>query len=317
MKTVKIGEIEVSKIALGTADFGTARTDEIAFAQMDLFLEMGGNILDTARVYGSWAQGGDGASQKAVGRWMKARNNREKVIICDKGGHPKLSTMDIPRLTPEDLEVDINECLNFLQTDYIDIFFLHRDNEDVPVCVIMDFLHEKVKEGKLRAIGASNWTADRINEANDYAVKNNKTAFVTSQIGWSLAKLNNPGEIGQTISMTDSEYTKYMENQIPVMAYASQGRGFFSRYDTNKDAIPAGINNQYLSDTNIKRYEQLKKLAQEKNVSIAQLTLAALINNPLSVIPITSGENVEQLTESLVAGDIVLSKEELDGLWVE
>ncbi len=301
-------------IVLGTAEYGTAIDDKTAFSQLDLFFEYGACILDTARVYAQWLKNGDGASEKCIGKWIKKRNCRDKIIISDKGGHPHLTDMNISRLKAEDIKKDLDESLRFLQTDYIDIYFLHRDDNKTPVSEIIDYLHEAVIEGKIRYIGASNWSIKRICEANAYAKRTGKTAFTYSQIGWSYADINNDATLDKTmIYMTEQECKEYEQNSIEIMAYNSQAKGFFSKYENNM--LDENMVRRYLSNVNITRYKKVCEIAKLRNATVSQIALAALLNNALKPFAIISSKNNEHLTESLGAINISLSQAEMSYLW--
>ncbi len=310
------GIFSVSQVSLGTAEFGTVINDKDAFRQLDIFTDKGGNFVDTARVYAQWLSGGDGASERCIGSWISKSKNREKIIISDKGGHPSISSMNVSRLSPKDIQTDLNESLALLKTDYIDLYFLHRDDVNLPVSEIMDCLHEEVKSGKIRALGASNWTTKRINEANEYAKKFGKTEFSVSQIEWSLAELNEENKTDKsTVHMTNEEFAGYSEIDIPVMAFTSQARGFFSKYDIDKDSISQGLINKYLNSCNIERYKRIKKLALEKDATVAQIVLAVLIKQKIKTIPIISTKSELQLEESLKAFCVNLSEAEALYVW--
>src|SRR5215813_7706907 len=142
-----------SVLALGTVSFGTAVDASTAFHFLDTFFEHGGNFIDTAHVYGAWIPGSMGLSEQLIGQWLKERNNRAQVIISTKGGHPQLSSMHIPRLSPEEIRADLEESLRCLQTDTIDLYWLHRDDPTQPVAALLETLQEQVRKGKIRSFG--------------------------------------------------------------------------------------------------------------------------------------------------------------------
>ena len=129
-------------LALGTAPFGTAIGRDTAFAILDAFLALGGNLIDTAAVYGM------GASEQTIGDWLKDRRARDKITVATKGGHPSIPDWQ-QRLTEQDVRADLEASLRNLQTDYIDVYFLHRDDPSKPVEDIMPMLHKLVCEGKV------------------------------------------------------------------------------------------------------------------------------------------------------------------------
>ena len=156
-------DLSVSKLCMGTVNFGTTLTQEQSHAHLDRFMEHGGNFLDTAHVYSNWIPGETSRSEKIIGSWLK-RQNRRDVILCTKGGHHHHANPGISRVTPEQLRIDLAESLDYLKTDYIDLYMLHRDNPALPVSEIMDCLSEFVADGRVRYLACSNWTAARTAE---------------------------------------------------------------------------------------------------------------------------------------------------------
>ena len=212
----------VSRLVLGTMIINT-RELEKSFALMDAAFELGCTTLDTAHVYA----GGD--SERAIGRWMEERGNRDKVIVLSKGAHPNA---DRKRVTPFDITADLHDSLTRLRADYIDIYMLHRDDPGVPVGPIVECLNEHLQAGRIRAMGGSNWRHERIQEANDYAEAHGLVPFAASSPNFGLAEqVEDPWGPG-CVSLSgpdEAEARKwYQESQMPVFAYSSLGRGFFS-----------------------------------------------------------------------------------------
>ncbi len=293
-------EHKLSKIILGAAPFGTTMSEELAFQAMDLYRHHSGNVIDTARVYCDWLEEGHGVSEQTVGKWLDIRNCREEFIIVTKGGHPPLSDMPHSRLAKEDIFFDVDESLTALRTDYIDLYFLHRDDERIPVKIIMDYLDELITVGKVRMIGASNWSMGRILEANNYARKNNKTPFVASQIQWSYAVAQGKEAFGYgTVSMNDQQYQLYLQAGIPVLAYTSQANGVFSRGYKEDLSDIAEKHQKYYSKENIRRYQELLKICKENNATPTQVALEYVIDNKLNGFAIAGCSNLEQLQEIL------------------
>ena len=205
-------------LSLGTAPFGTGIPRDTAFSILDTFTDLGGNLIDTAAVYGM------GVSEQALGEWMRLRGNRNLVLISTKGGHPSIPDWS-KRITEDDIRADMEDSLRYLGTDRVDVYFLHRDDESKPVEYIMPILDALVREGKTRVIGASNWTVARINEANAFARAEGLTEFSVSQIMCNAACINRDGLYNQTlVAMDGTEYAGYAENRMPVMAYTSQAQ---------------------------------------------------------------------------------------------
>ena len=169
---------KISDIVLGTMIIGLNNYEESA-RLLDCAYSLGINALDLANVYG----GGD--SERAVGKWMEERGNREEIYILTKGAHPN---RDRARVTPYDIAADIMDSLVRLRTDYIDAYLLHRDDVTKPVGPIMDCLHEHLTAGRIRAFGGSNWTHGRIKEANAYAAEKNQTPMTVSSPNYGVCE---------------------------------------------------------------------------------------------------------------------------------
>lgn len=313
-RIVSCGETRVplSKIALGTGDYGTGRPEPEAFAQMDAYYAAGGRTLDTARVYGAWAPGGDGASETCVGKWLRERGVRGEMVISTKGAHPPLGHMSQSRLRPECIARDLSESLAFLDTAYVDVYFLHRDDPSVPVSEIIDALDEHVRAGRIRLLGASNWTHDRIMEANAYARSHGRAPFSLSQIEWSYAVLTCPPDPNDTlVYMTEQEYRNYREEPVALMAYTSQARGFFNKLAAGgEEALPEALRRVYLCEENLRRAERLAVLANKKDATLAQLALAYITWDPLDGVAIISARTQAQLEDSLASERLQLTPEE-------
>ncbi|MBO5481493.1 MAG: aldo/keto reductase [Clostridia bacterium] len=299
---------KLAKIALGGADFGTNVSKQDSFALMDLYFENGGNILDTARVYCTWLENGANVSESTIGEWVKSRGVREQIWISTKGGHPPIIDHHISRIQKKELRKDIEESLRYLQTDYIDMYFLHRDDESKPVEEIMPILHEFVKEGKARYIGAGNWTAERIAKANAFARENGLTPFSFSQIMWSYAKVNKEGEPDDTlVIMDEKEYAGCVENKdVILMPYSSQAQGFYTlAAERGVETLSDRHKAKYVNETNLARLQTAKRISQECGLSPTAVGLNHLLRNTeIDTHPLIGGFNKELLLDSLQALDL-------------
>ncbi|MFI3214641.1 MAG: aldo/keto reductase [Eubacteriales bacterium] len=292
--------IKVAKTVLGVSMMGSAIPKELSFEMLDYYVSVGGNTFDTARVYADWLPGGASASEKTLGSWMKARGNREDIIVVTKGGHPGIETMSISRMNEDAINADLEMSLSCLGTSYIDIYFLHRDDESVPVEQIIDIMDKLAKSGKIKAFGASNWKANRIKAANEYAKKTNKIQITVSQIQWSYA-LVTPELLGDSslVCMNDEEYAMYQELKIPVMAFSSQAKGFMVK------AIANGVENlspklqSFICEENLYRLEKLKKKSEETGILPETLSLSYITDNELDGIVVTGMSSMEQLKNNL------------------
>lgn len=295
-------ELNASAIALGTDVYGSFLPKKESEELLDFYLYLGGNTIDTAKIYGDWLPGEKSRSEKLIGNWMKEHKNRDKLIISTKGGHPNPETMNISRLSKEELTCDIEASLINLKTDYIDIYWLHRDDPNISAEEIADTLKSFLKCGKARYIGLSNWTAKRIEEIKKYC------PIAASQIQYSLAEPNYENNDPTLVIMNDTEYSYYKNSGMCVFAYASQAKGFFSKIDKGGiEALSDKARDRYLNEKSLETYKKLKKLSEETGLSIAVLVTALLVNNnDFHTIPIIGCKNTNQLKESMEGGKITL-----------
>ena len=318
MKYTKINgtELNASKLVLGTDIFGTTYSCEDSFDLMDAFVDGGGNVLDTASCYADWNGGEKSASEKTIGKWLCERKNRDKMIISTKGGHPDCANMRIPRLLSKDIDTDLENSLINLKTDYIDVYWLHRDDETRPVSEIMETLHRHVVKGNVRHLGASNWTHDRIRMANEYALKNNLTPFIASQIQYSVARLNEGTLINNMLGMSygDKEYQKYASDKLSMFSYTSVARGFFSLVAGGMtDKLSEFTKREYLNDYNLKLAQKIKDIAEEKKTNISAIVLSLLTSDTnLSVFAQVGTKKISHLTESFDFEKVEFSQKEID-----
>ena len=311
MQTLTLNNMKLSKLALGCDYFGAGLLeDDKAFLLLDSFVEAGGTLIDTARIYA------DGQAEACIGRWLKARNNRDTVCIVTKGGHFAFDGKKTPRVNKTAIKEDLDASLKALQLPSVDIYLLHRDDPKRPVGEIMEDIAFIVEDGYAKMLGASNWTIARILEANEYAKKHNLPTFGISQIAFSLA--HTTPEIMDDLTlvcMNEKEYEGYQKSGIPIMAYASQGKGYFSKQvnegmgDLSKRAAA-----RYDSDKNRARLTHLKEVMEKESLTATQVVLAYLTSNPVETIAIVGAKNPVQLQDCLTAKDVKLKRECIEQL---
>lgn len=308
---LKNTDLSVSKIALGTDSYGSIVDEALSFKMMDEYLSLGGNLLDTAECYANWIPGGAHASENTIGKWMKQRNNRHEIVISTKGGH--YPPGENPRLSKAEIFADLEGSLKRLGTDYIDIYWLHRDAPNMPVEPIMDTLAEAVKQGKVRYIGVSNWTHLRLAEANAYAEEMAYPKLIASQIQFSAATPNVEKNEPDLVLMNKNEYEYFKNSDLTVFAFAAQAKGFFSKYDAGGAcALSEKAEKRYYNEKTLYAYDCIKKISREHGCSVGAAALAAVLCvQAFDTIGIVGCKNTLQLEDSMSAGDIILSKDEI------
>ncbi len=297
--------LELPCLTFGTANFERHDNDEAYFALLDKYVELGGTCIDTARNYCSWIEGGADASELVIGRWLASRGCRDKVIIATKGGHPARGEDGalIPRLDAASLRADLERSLECLGTDYIDIYFLHRDSDNIPVSEIMPVLNEFVESGRVHFVGASNWTSTRIEAANKYAEQHGMEPFTVSQINYSLAHSSTDTFNDPTlVCMNMWEYNWYRKHDIPVMAFSPQAKGFFARFAKGDATVP--LDGQFTSTANLARLARVKKLSEDTGVPPAVVPLGYLNSQQFFVSSVFAATKVWQMEEDMAAQDL-------------
>jgi aryl-alcohol dehydrogenase-like predicted oxidoreductase len=223
-------DIQVSALCLGVAEIGIRQTEVQAHRLLDYWVQKGGNGIDTARVYSDWIAGEKHRSERIVGDWLRAAGVRKQIVLATKAGHPLFENGSRVRLSPSELRQDLEGSLETLGTDYIDVWFLHRDDESIPLEEIIDSCDAFVRDGRVKALGAANWTARRIRKANDYACRAGKAGFVATQLFWNLGSRHHRGLEPTLRSMDNDAEQLHEAANLVAMRYSSQAGGFFSNW---------------------------------------------------------------------------------------
>lgn len=316
MRYVNIARLEkpISVIGLGTATRAfTPETYHRAAELLDRFLEAGGNCVDTAHIYGF------GNSEKTLGRWFKESGRRGEIVLITKGCHPAVDPQNLfgkpwePRLTPEALRADLSESLERLQTDYVDLYLLHRDDEAMPVGPLVEALNQEQTRGRVRAFGASNWRVERIAEANEYAAQHGLNGFVVSSPCLSLArpvKMYYPG----TLFADEATRQWYRTHQFPLLAWASLAAGFMSGKFKPADLSDGYVTTVYYSEENFERLRRAQEVGRRRNVTSLQVGLAYVLQQAFPVVALIGPTTVANLSEGLGALNVELNREEIEFL---
>jgi predicted dehydrogenase/aryl-alcohol dehydrogenase-like predicted oxidoreductase len=294
-------EKQVSRLVMGVDN---QRTMPQAAVMLDDFFERGGNTFDTAYIYGG------GKLERMLGQWVKSRGVREQVVILDKGAHT-------PFCTPEYLTSHLLESLERLQMDHVDIYMMHRDNPEYPVSAFVDVLNEHQRAGRIRVFGASNWTIERVEEANAYAAANGLSGFSAMSNNFSLARMVAPPWSG-SISTSDKRSREWFaRTQMPLMPWSSQARGFFTGRAHPDDRSDPELVRTWYSEDNFRRLERVNQLAAERGVLPINIALAYVLAQPFPTFPLIGPRSLSESRTSLAALDISLAPDELRWLNLE
>ena len=294
-------EKSISRLVMGTDNQANLSHASIMF---DDFFEQGGNCFDTAHHYGR------GFREKLLGQWIKNRGNREELVIIIKGAHSPLNF-------PEYITSQLFESLENLNTEYADIYFLHRDNPEIPAGDFVEVLNDHYRAGRIKVFGGSNWTPQRIEEANEYADKHRIQRFTVWSNNFSLARMVKPVWAG-CISASDSESRNWLEkNQMPLFPWSSQARGFFTgRAEPGKRNDEHLVKSWYSKD-NFQRRQRAIELAGEKDVLPINIALAYVLCQPFPTFPLLGPRLLSETRTSIPAVHVSLTKKELQYLNLE
>lgn len=316
LKKVTLGHtnLTVSRLCYGTNMLGWMLDQGKSNAILDTFAGLGGNFIDTARSYGDWMPDAPvGASERAVGAWLKTQK-RDDFVIATKGAFFDMRVGDYRnRVTPDDVAADLAQSLDHLGVDTIDLYFLHMDNPESPVEPIIDALIAHREAGRIRHFAASNWTAERIRAANAYAVSVGKEGFVASETFWGLAVPDAAAAAQQGYQhYYEGEYEDLHAGGLPIVAYAAQSGGYFTKLASG--SVGEQLAARYANPANERRFAIVQSLAEKHGVSINEIALAFLLSQPNQTIAIFGGSSPEQVRDSAKADALTLTAEELAAL---
>ena len=308
MKNRTLGRsgLEIAPLVFGGNVFGWTADEARSFALLDRFVERGFNAIDTADVYSAWGPGlSGGESETVIGKWLASRGKRDDVVLMTKVGMLEQRK----GLSAANIEAAVNDSLKRLQTDYLDVYFAHIDDADVPLEDTLGAFARLVEAGKVRAIGASNYTADRLREALGVSRENQLPRYELIQPRYNLYdRADFEPELAGLAA----------EHGLGVVSYFSLASGFLTgKYASTADlegAARAGFLEGYFDARGKKILGALREVADDVSATPAQVALAWLMGRPNLTAPIASATSVQQLDELVGAAELVLPEGAIDKL---
>ena len=315
--TLKGTDLEISRIALGTRDYGWNVPEDIAEELLSAYYKIGGTFFDTAHIYGQYAAGNRSLSEMTIGKWMKKHTiKRNSVVLSSKGCSNVPGLRSESRVKPEFLKADFTESLRNLGTDYLDFYYLHKDDVAQPVEPLIDALNHYVKEGKLRYFGCSNWTADRIRLAQDYAKASGQMGFSATQLMFNMAfpNLSTIEGASTQVYLTDRMMKFLTSIDMPFFAYSSQARGYFSLVFTKdfktNELIDRTVKFFDNSESRI-RARRAMQICEETGMTISDVILGYVMSQSIQGIPIVQPDTMSQFETAFHAVDANLTPEQI------
>ncbi|HEY0333243.1 MAG TPA: aldo/keto reductase [Stenotrophomonas sp.] len=300
--------LQARPIAFGGNVFGWSADEATSFALLDAFVEAGFNLIDTADAYSAWVPGNQGGESEAIiGRWLKRGGKRDKVLIATKVGKWK----ERPGLSPDNIAAAAEDSLRRLQTDVIDLYQAHEDDDAMPLEATLAAFGRLIEQGKVRAIGASNYSGARLRDALAVSAQYGLPRYETLQPEYNL--YDRAGYERDLAPMV-------AEHGLSVIGYYSLASGFLTgKYrqpdDAAKSAVRgASVVKQYLNARGLRILAALDDIAAKHSASPTQVALAWVIAQPHVAAPIASATSVEQLQDLLAAARLALSADDLKQL---
>lgn len=308
MEMRKLGNsgLEVAPLAFGGNVFGWTADEQTSFALLDGFVDAGFNLIDTADMYSTWVEGNSGGeSETIIGKWLKRSGKRAKVVIATKVG--KEVGPGSGGLSKAYILKAVEDSLRRLQTDTIDLYQSHADDSQTPLDETAEAYEQLITQGKVRAIGASNFSARRLAESLEVSEKTGYPRYESLQPLYNLYDRDDFEKELQSLCR---------EKGLGVISYFSLASGFLSgKYRSKEDlsiSARGSFVEKYLNPRGFRIIEALKKAAQQQNLKPAQVALAWLIAQPTITAPIASATNLDQLNELIEAATIKLDPEVID-----
>ncbi len=314
MEKRKLGRsgIKVAPLSFGTNVFGWTTDEAMSFRLLDAFTDAGCSLVDTADVYSKWAPGHTGGESEAIiGKWIKKSGKRDKIVIATKVGHIMgMGTANEKGLAKQYILRAAEASLKRLQTDCIDLYQSHQDDTTVPIEETLEAYQVLIKQGKVKAIGASNFTAARLVESLEVSKKHNLPRYETLQPLYNLYDR----------AVFEKELEKAcLDNGVGVINFYALAAGFLTgKYRSPKDfsKSPRGgrIESTYFNERGLKILAAIDEVAEQYNATPSQVAIAWLIARPAVVAPIASATSIEQFNDIIKSVELKLDKAAIEKL---
>jgi aryl-alcohol dehydrogenase-like predicted oxidoreductase len=288
-------ERDISRLVMGCDN---QRTLSHASAMFDDFVARGGNTFDTAYHYAG------GLMERLLGQWMADRGVRDEVVVIGKGAHT-------PHCDPPSITSQLWESLERLQTDRVDLYFMHRDNPEVPVGEFVDVLDEHVEAGRIGAFGGSNWTIARIDEANAYAAAHGKRGFAAVSNHFGLARALDVPWAGCEHVTDDTSRQWFERTEMPLFPWSSQARGFFTGRAAPEDRSDPELVRCYYSDGNFERLARARALGEKLGVAPTAIALAYVLAQRFPTFALIGPRSIDETRSSTDASTVELTPEQV------
>ena len=296
--------LSVSPFGLGCTRAGSAWTGERADRLLDYFVDMGGNVIDTARIYGL---PDIGASEATLGSWLHRRGRRSDIVLMTKGGHPEVSSMHVSRMSRRDMELDLAASLRALRTDYVDIYFYHRDDEDQSVGELLECMEDFRRAGHIRFYACSNWSTRRMREADAYARAHGLTGFVGNECLYNLGSAGAGPLHDDTLVRADADMLAYHQGGThnTMMPYSGLCEGFFHRLESSPSVQDARLTGSpYHTPANLRLAGRVALLREKYAATTSQVLAGFFFTSAVPMLPLFGCSSESHLAELLAAVDI-------------
>lgn len=307
-------DLSVYPLGFGTVDAGLKWDGAEADKIFGAYMEMGGNLIDTAHVYSDWVPPERNRSERAVGDWLARSGKRNEIILMTKGGHPDMTVpqpdLHKNRITRAEMTEDLDVSLQKLRTDYIDVYFYHRDDVSQPLEETVEIMQDFVRQGKIRYYACSNWTAERMKAADAYCKEKGYRGFIGDQSLYNLGmKYMNPME-DDTLGYVKGDVFQYHLDHADNMLIPYMGNcsGFFHKYAKSGEAGVQG--SPYNTPANIEVAKRVLELAAKYDCTVTQVVLGFFYHQPFTCLPLFGAGSVEHVIDGCKTLDVPFTDED-------